>query len=125
VFGCFLRHQQRAQDIDVELAVKLLGRHALQRLEAKHSRVVDDDVRRAKLASRRREQPLYVCRLRDIALNGDSSAIVAHDLRHHALRARWVGGIVHHHGGACRSQRLRDAGPDALRCARHHCHLAL
>ena len=104
--------------------MEFVFRDSLQRLERVDACVVHEHVGRTEGLLRFRKETLHVGRFRDVALDRDRLAALASDLRDHAVRALFAGGIVHHHRGARRAQALRDRRADTLRCARHDSHLA-
>src|SRR4051812_8475663 len=119
-----LDREDRPEHVGVELAVKLVLGDRFERVELVDSRVVDQNVDFAERLVRLLEQALYVFRLRDITLDGDSLAAIAGNLVYHAVSTSLAGGVVHHDGRALSAQRLRDASANTLGGAGHDSDLA-
>ena len=66
-----LREEERAEHVDVELAVELVLGHVLDRRECEDTGVVDEDVELPIRALRLLDQAEHIRGLRDIAVHGD------------------------------------------------------
>ena len=89
-----LRRQQQTEDVEVELPVKEVLGHLLERRELVDAGVVDQDVEPAECLLAFGKQALDVRLLRYVTLHGDGLAPAAHDLRHHTLGALLAGRVV-------------------------------
>jgi hypothetical protein len=119
VLHCLFRREEKAEDVDVEMLVKMLFGHPFERRELVSPGVVDEDIDSAERPLRVRKEALDVRGLRDIGLHGDRFAPTRGNLPDDALGVRLAQRIVHDDRSAFFRQRLRDTRPDALGRAGH------
>ena len=81
----FLGRQNQPQHIGVEQPVELLLRNLPQRRKLVDAGVIHQNVQRSKCFLRLSKEALHVGCLGHIALHGDRSATLFHDLRDYAL----------------------------------------
>ncbi len=85
-----LSRQQRPEDVDAEMAVKLRFGDVLEGLEFEDAGVVDEHVRRAQGLLRLLEQPLYLGCLGHVGADCDRPAALVRDVRHRPVGTRFV-----------------------------------
>ena len=77
VLDGFLRREEQAEHVEIELLVKVLGGHVLERRELVDAGVVDQDVEPAERLLRLGEEPLDVGLLGHVRLHRDGLAALA------------------------------------------------
>ena len=131
--GLARRHHRARRRLGAEeAALEVHGEHVIplrlgqleERGAREDARVVDEDVGRAQLRGRRRQDGRDVLAPRDVARDDHRLAAVAPDLGGHALRGRAVIQEVDADVGAVASQRDGDGPADALLRARDERHSA-
>ncbi len=115
-----LRHGVDAGEVDRQHAMPQLIGMVEELGAARVARVVHQNVHAAPGVEHAPRQPLRdALRIGDIARDGERTPPHPLDLRRQLVQFG-LGARSHRHIGARRSQRQRDAPPDALRRARHH-----
>src|SRR5262249_30085192 len=111
----FLGGKNEAEEIQIELLVEVLWRYLFHGRKLVNARVVDENIDPPECLFRFGQKPLDVRRLRHVRLHGNGPAPLALDLPDDAVRPRFAGGVVHHHGRTLVSEVPGDGCPDALR----------
>ncbi len=124
VLDGFLRRQDQAEHVEIELAPEVLHRHLFERGKLVDAGVVDQAVELAEGLRRFGEQTLDILRLGHVRLDRDRFAAVARDRRDDAVGTGLAGGIVDHHSGPLVGEVPGDRGADPLGSARHEGDLA-
>ena len=119
VLDRFLRRQDQAEHVEVELLVEVLGGHVFQRSELVDAGVVDQDVEPCRTPSSPR-QTAARCRpaWRRSACTATALPPLPAISRDDAVGPLLAGGVVDDDRGAFGGQVHGDRGPDPLRCAR-------
>ena len=120
----FLRREQRAQHIQVEVFVEMLFGNGFQRREIVNSRIVDQDVEATERLLGFREECLNFRLFRNIGFHRDGLATVLRDLRDDGFRAFLAGRIIDDHRGAFRGEMLGDGGANAFGCSGDDCNFS-
>ena len=124
MLGGFLRSQDQAEHVEIELLVEVLGRDVFERGKLIDARVVDEDVELVELVLRFGEQPLDVGRVGDVGLNGHRLAAILRDLADDAVGGFLAGGVVDDDGRAFGREMPGDGCADSLRGAGDDGHFA-
>ncbi len=120
----FLRNQQQAKHVEIEMLVEVFGRDAIQRRELVKARIVDENVDGAERLDGLGHHFLHMAGVGKIAMNGDGLAALAGDRSHHALGGFLAGAVVDGNRRTLRGQADRDLGADTLGCAGYQRHFA-
>ena len=110
----FLRNQEKAEHVEIEMLVEVFGRDAIQRRELVEARIVDEDVDRAERLDGLGHHLFHMVGVGKIAMDGDGLAALAGDGSHHTLSGLLAGAVVDGNGGALRGEADRDLGADPL-----------
>ena len=113
----FLRCQQQAEHVQVELFVVVLFGNAFERRELVNACVVHEHIELAERLFRFRKETIDVRLLRDIRLYRDGPAAVLRNLTNDPIRSLFAGRVVDDHRRAFRGQLFGDLGADALGCS--------
>ena len=111
----FLRGQQQAEHVEIELLVEVLGRHFFQRRELVNAGVVYENIEFVEFLFGGGEEVLNLCGLGEIDADGDRTATFFLDFVDNFIRARFAGRVVHDDCGAVGGQVLGDSGADPFR----------
>ena len=120
----FLRDQQQAEHIEIEMLVEMFGRDALQRRELVDARIVDENVDRAERLDGLGDHFFHMPGVGQIAMDGDGFAALADDGGDHALGGLLAGAVVDGNRRALSGEPGGDFGADAFGCAGHQRHFA-
>ena len=108
----FLRSQEEAENVGVELAVELFLGDLVERGELIDASVVDQYIQLSECFLRLGENTLHISGFGNIALDGNSLTAVTLDFRNDPVRALLAGGVIHHNrctlGGETLWQYLRQ-----------------
>jgi len=104
------------EDVEVELAVKMILRDLLQRQKFVNAGVVDQDVERAEGCLRFRKEPLDFRLVGDVGLHRKRLAAIRADLGDHAIGIVATRRVVHDDRSAFGGQMPGDRRTDALGC---------
>ena len=118
IFQRFLRGQQQAEHIQIELLVEMLLGDLFERREFIDARVVHEHVQLAEGFLGFGEQTFDVRLFGDVALHGDRLAARAGDFGDDLVRARFAGSVIDDDRRAFRREMLGDGRADAFGRAR-------
>jgi len=120
MFGCFLRGEEQAEDVEIEVFVKVVGGNALDRGKLVDSGIVDKNIEPAEGFLGFGEEAYDVGFLGNVGLNRDGFAPLLLDFCDDAVGSFLAGRIVHDDGSAFGCKLLGDCGADAFGRAGYH-----
>jgi hypothetical protein len=124
LFDRFLRRENQAENIQIELPVEMLLGDLFEREEFINARVVDKNVELAKGLLRFGKQAFDVRFLGDVRLHRNRLAALRGDFADDLVRAGLAGSVVDDDGRAVRGELFGDGSADAFGRACDHGHFA-
>src|SRR5262245_20052095 len=119
-----LRHQEQAEDVEIELLVKMLRGHIFKWGEIVNAGVVYQDVQLVEFFVCFGKQPLDVGWIGNVGLDGHSRAAVFGDFIYNTIGCFPARRIVDNDGCAFSREVLSDGGTNSLRGTVVNCSLA-
>jgi hypothetical protein len=120
----FLRDQQQAKHVEIEMLVEVFGRDAIQGCELVEPGIVDEDVDRTERLHGRGHDFFHIAGVGEIAVHGSGFAALGGDRCDHALGRRFAGAVVDGDRRTLGGEANRDLGADTLGCAGYQRHFA-
>jgi len=116
-FGCFLRDEEKAEHVEIELPMEVFLGHFGQRFKVKNPGVIDENIDAAEGGYGFGEKAIDIGFLRDVRLHGDGFAALAGDVGDDAIRAFFARGIIDDDGSTGVTKVCRNGCADTFRCA--------
>ena len=122
--GGLLRRQQQPQHVEIELAVEVLRRNAIERREFVDAGIVDENVDRAERPDRFSHHRSSRAGGGEVAMHCDRLSALRRDGGDDLLRARLARRVIDADRSACGSELDGNLGADALRGTGYQCDFA-